>query len=562
MTVESDVFAVGEVIFELLSGKHPFESDSEQGMINNIIQGKMIKFPAFAEGNMKQIVLAMMNPNPSRRPSAKAVLAHDMVRMYLRQHEGRRNIDDSGRIQQLQQEKDNEKRRADEEKTRADSAEEVSRAFQLEIENKNKEIQTLQQRTQIIEQEKEREKIKADQEKIRADQEKIRADEQEGNVTRMNLQLTQKNSIIQQMAERQLSVDTHLPQGNESEDLLVLGAITSDAIIPDYAIVQQNENKFIHTKGNDNPSVVAFNPIISKVICLGIADASAVFEPNQGPRQGKNFTKTIRYWNVGVIAHIVAEIDGNCKIEEKQLVALEVNMTSNPRTLHFFVNNQEQPLSISDIPPNIRFFIGQIDPEQSFTLTRFERIQSSSARGVKGSKVLEWGYQWDEDDDYDGNSEDQEQMISNRLFVANLNFSTTGQDLGQFFEQFGQVQKAEVIIHNGRSKGFGFVTMRNQEQAQQAMNQLNNQKLDGRNIRIQFAKDQNEHNPHQNSNYGGGMMPYIQPENYGVPMMPYNIPGSYGVPMMPYNIPGNSGGGMMPYIQRGRFPSRRRFRPR
>ncbi|KAA6387766.1 MAG: putative NEK protein kinase, partial [Streblomastix strix] len=62
MTVESDVFAVGEVIFELLSGRHPFESRTEQGMIENICKGEMIEFPSFAEGNMKQIVLAMMNP--------------------------------------------------------------------------------------------------------------------------------------------------------------------------------------------------------------------------------------------------------------------------------------------------------------------------------------------------------------------------------------------------------------------------------------------------------------------------------------------------------------------
>ncbi|KAA6366217.1 MAG: putative NEK protein kinase, partial [Streblomastix strix] len=125
MTVESDVFAVGEVIFELLSGRHPFESRTEQGMIENICKGEMIEFPSFAEGNMKQIVLAMMNPNPSRRPSAKAVLAHDMVRLYLRQHEG----------------KEIERRKANEERMRSDQ---------------------LQERIQLVEQEKEREKLRAD----------------------------------------------------------------------------------------------------------------------------------------------------------------------------------------------------------------------------------------------------------------------------------------------------------------------------------------------------------------------------------------------------------------
>ncbi|KAA6375172.1 MAG: hypothetical protein EZS28_029300, partial [Streblomastix strix] len=306
--------------------------------------------------------------------------------------------------------------------------------------------------------------------------------------------------------------------------------------------------------------------------------------------------------------------------------------TSNPRTLHFFVNGQEQPVSVFDIPSNIRFFVWLYNPGSSFTLTRFERVQSSSARGVEGSKVLKWGYEWDEGAVYDGNlvdnisqettdeevyeifqtvgivktvflsprieqsfrlgviqmsneesalramnelnghelnghriqilkgnidllqnifqqnsdgesnseeessSEDEEQMISNRLFVGNLNFSTTGQDLGHLFESVGQVKNATVIIHNGRSKGFGFVTMNNYQQAQRAIAVLNNCKLDGRNIRIQFAKDQNEQNPLQNSNFGG------ERRNFGQP--------------------GNQGEGMMPYNQNGRFPSRRRFRPR
>ncbi|KAA6375281.1 MAG: hypothetical protein EZS28_029192, partial [Streblomastix strix] len=328
--------------------------------------------------------------NPSRRPSAKAILAHDMVRMYLRQHEGRRNIDDSGRIQQLQQEKDDEKRRAYEQKIRADSAE---------------------QRIQLVEQELM--KLKKYQEyfswKLRIRTRKYKHCSKEHKQLNKKKKERKLELMNKKMTEKQLEIEARLPPRNEDEDLQELGPITSDPIIPDYLTVEKNENKFIHTKNNNFPCNITLNPIISKgvvrfeIISFGIADVSTVFEPNKFSNEDGNYTKIVLYLPYGPLVHINATIHGNCKFEDKQLVALEVNMSSNPRTLHFFVDNQEQPVSISDIPPNIRFFIGLVNPEQSFTLTRFERIQSSSARGVEGSRVLKWGYEWENDKYYDGN---------------------------------------------------------------------------------------------------------------------------------------------------------------
>lgn len=52
-------------------------------------------------------------------------------------------------------------------------------------------------------------------------------------------------------------------------------------------------------------------------------------------------------------------------------------------------------------------------------------------------------------------------MNFNRLFVGNLNYLTTEEDLKEFFETVGEVGDATVITRDGRSKGFGFVTMRN-----------------------------------------------------------------------------------------------------
>ncbi|KAA6404046.1 MAG: hypothetical protein EZS28_000426 [Streblomastix strix] len=327
-------------------------------------------------------------------------------------------------IKQLKEEMRRKEEELQRERRRADEAEEVSRVFQLDIKNKNREIERLQQRTQIIEQEKEREKI--------------RAEEYANNITQMNL-----------------------PE---------ISTITSNVVIPDFATGVVRFEGFFQNTAED--------------FCIGIADVSAVFEPNKLPGDDDNYTKTIRYYNRGGTSHISSQYPGNSKIEENQLVACEVNMTSNPRTLHFFVNSQEQPLSISDIPSNIRFFVLLINPEQSFTLTRFECIQSSSARGVERSQVLNWGIDWD-----NNNDDDEEQMNFNRLFVGNLNYLTTEEDLKEFFETVGEVGDATVITRDGRSKGFGFVTMRNQEQTQRALNQLNNRVLDGRIIRIEYAKN-------------------------------------------------------------------------
>ncbi|KAA6395038.1 MAG: hypothetical protein EZS28_009431, partial [Streblomastix strix] len=72
----------------------------------------------------------------------------------------------------------------------------------------------------------------------------------------------------------------------------------------------------------------------------------------------------------------------------------EVNMSSTPRTLNFFIDDEQLPVQIINIPSAIRFYIGIDNEESSFTITRFERLQSSSAKEISESKTLEWGKQW------------------------------------------------------------------------------------------------------------------------------------------------------------------------
>lgn len=86
------------------------------------------------------------------------------------------------------------------------------------------------------------------------------------------------------------------------------------------------------------------------------------------------------------------------------------------------------------------------------------------------------------------------------IFVAKLDFDTTSEDLQQAFEAFGEVSSAKVIMdrETGRSKGFGFVEMPNDDEGNTAIENLNDSDLDGRTIVVKVAR------PKEDSRGGGG----------------------------------------------------------
>ncbi len=85
-----------------------------------------------------------------------------------------------------------------------------------------------------------------------------------------------------------------------------------------------------------------------------------------------------------------------------------------------------------------------------------------------------------------------------KIYVGNLPFQTTDEDLAQEFSAFGEVASANVVIDrvNGRSRGFGFVDMPSDEEAQAAIAALNGKELEGRPLTV------NESRPREDS--GGG----------------------------------------------------------
>ena len=95
--------------------------------------------------------------------------------------------------------------------------------------------------------------------------------------------------------------------------------------------------------------------------------------------------------------------------------------------------------------------------------------------------------------------------MGNKLYVGNLPYSVRDSDLEQAFSQFGAVTSAKVMMERdtGRSKGFGFVEMGSDAEAQAAINGMNGQPLGGRSIVVNEARPM-EPRPPRSGGFGGG----------------------------------------------------------
>ena len=90
--------------------------------------------------------------------------------------------------------------------------------------------------------------------------------------------------------------------------------------------------------------------------------------------------------------------------------------------------------------------------------------------------------------------------MSTKLYVGNLAFQTTSQELQELFSQAGTVESASVVEDRdtGRSRGFAFVEMSTKEEAASAIEQLNGKEVGGRDLKVNEAK------PRENRGGGGG----------------------------------------------------------
>ena len=88
------------------------------------------------------------------------------------------------------------------------------------------------------------------------------------------------------------------------------------------------------------------------------------------------------------------------------------------------------------------------------------------------------------------------------IYVSHLSWGTSSEGLGNLFMQFGEVASANVITdrETGRSRGFGFVEMPNEEEGQKAIDQLNGTRFEGQTITVNVARPREERS---SGGYGG-----------------------------------------------------------
>ncbi|MBL9137383.1 MAG: RNA-binding protein [Verrucomicrobiales bacterium] len=96
--------------------------------------------------------------------------------------------------------------------------------------------------------------------------------------------------------------------------------------------------------------------------------------------------------------------------------------------------------------------------------------------------------------------------MNNKLYVGNLSFNTTENDLHDAFAAHGTVTEANLMVdrESGRPRGFGFVTMSSEAEAQAAITALNGAQLDGRPLTVNIAKPREERSGGGRGFGGGG----------------------------------------------------------
>lgn len=102
------------------------------------------------------------------------------------------------------------------------------------------------------------------------------------------------------------------------------------------------------------------------------------------------------------------------------------------------------------------------------------------------------------------------------IYVSNLSFNVTDEDLNEYFAEYGEVSSAKVILDKftQKSRGFAFVEMSDEESAKKAIQELDGASVDGRTINVSVAKPREERTGGGGGNRNGGGGSFQKRNNY------------------------------------------------
>ncbi|KAA6393607.1 MAG: putative kinase family protein, partial [Streblomastix strix] len=389
MNKSSDMFSLGVIIFQLITGHHPYQADSEEAMIDKIKKNKVSELPDWVSNQMKEVIKWMMNNNENHRPTTKMILSHDTVLMYLRSCEDRyqqkqEKIEALNERDLLIEERnvlqnDNERALAERDRERIENdrlqierdRERIEKdRLQIERDRERIEKDRLQIEMNRERIEKDREKIEKERFKYERDEEKRRAETTQSELDKQKTKTNESQELVkefQQQIETTQSDNIRLTtevQNLKTEPSKLRPQTTSSnqqskpepkvqqiqqqvppslnpnmliGIIPDKEHANQEGIKIIRTN-KQGCSTVAFNPIISS----GIVRFGGFFEdPSYNPE------------------FIIGIADSSA----------------------VFGSNQWP-------------FSGENEMKTICYWNEFENVQYSSAKGISNGKVFEWGKEW------------------------------------------------------------------------------------------------------------------------------------------------------------------------
>ncbi|KAA6360785.1 MAG: hypothetical protein EZS28_043688, partial [Streblomastix strix] len=256
----SDIFSVGIVTQELLTGRHPFESGTEQATIDRIKVGKPDQLPDFVPREMKELITAMLSHDADKRPTTKQIMEQDTIKLYLRMQE------EKERMQEEKEKQQNEIAQLKQQLAKQQTQSDTSNAKPINIEPKQQRISTKPKVT----------------------------------------------------SEPKIMIEPPVTQVTVTQVRKVLSPVESE-VLQDVEV-----NGDTYTNKKDNHSTLLYNPVINKgivtievlnvedLIAVGIADESVRYGRNEGPWD-RGWDKIVQYDLFGYIYHIGDEIKGNSK---------------------------------------------------------------------------------------------------------------------------------------------------------------------------------------------------------------------------------------------------------